>query len=238
MPEVRSRSVLAVEDIHSYYGDSHVLQGVSLTIRPEELVCILGRNGAGKTTTIRSIIGLTCPRRGRVAFGDREVTGMPPERIAGLGIGLVPQGRKIFSDLTVQENLLFAARPKLGSWNLARAYKAFPRLQERKHNRGNQLSGGEQQMLSIARALLANPKLLLMDEPSDGLAPMIIREIGEIIAEVRREGLSVLLVEQNLALGLGLADRCYVLNKGVTVYEGSPDDLRANEDVKHRYLGV
>ena len=230
--------MLSVESIHTYYGESHVLQGVSLEIAPGELVCLFGRNGAGKTTTVRSIIGLARPRSGKVRFAGRDLTGMPPERIARLGVGLVPQGHRIFRDLSVQENLQFAARPKKGPWNLARAYQTFPRLEERKHNRGDQLSGGEQQMLALARALLANPDLILMDEPSDGLAPLILRAIGQIIADLKGQGLSVLLVEQNLALGLSVADRCYVLSKGATVYEGAPADLRQNEPIKHRYLGV
>ncbi|HTE84832.1 MAG TPA: ABC transporter ATP-binding protein [Dehalococcoidia bacterium] len=238
MPEPPREVVLSVENIQTFYGDSHVLQGVSLEVSAGQLVCLFGRNGAGKTTTIRSIIGFNRPRDGRVVFAGTNVAGMAPERIARLGIGLVPQGRRIFSDLTVRENLLFGARPHNGPWDLARAYKTFPRLEERRNNRGDQLSGGEQQMLSIARALLLNPRLLLMDEPSDGLAPLIVREIGRIIADIRSEGLSVLLVEQNLALGLSVADHCYVLSKGTTVYEGSPDDLRQDDEVKHRYLGV
>ncbi|HLQ31314.1 MAG TPA: ABC transporter ATP-binding protein [Chloroflexota bacterium] len=229
--------MLQVEDIHTYYGDSHILQGVSLNVNSGELVCLVGRNGAGKTTTIRSIIGFNKPRAGHIVFENKDVTGLPPYRIAGLGIGLVPQGRRIFPDLSVQENLLFAHR-KGGAWNLNKVYQVFPRLKERQKNRGDQLSGGEQQMLAIARALLMNPALMLMDEPSEGLAPLIVREIGRIIKEVKAEGLSVLLVEQNLALGLSVADRCYVLNKGHIVYESSPDELRQNEQVKHQYLGV
>jgi branched-chain amino acid transport system ATP-binding protein len=228
--------MLQVEDIHTYYGDSHILQGVSLNVNSGELVCLVGRNGAGKTTTIRSIIGFNKPRAGHIMFENKDVTGLPPYRIAGLGIGLVPQGRRIFPDLSVQENLLFAHRK--GPWNLNKVYQVFPRLKERQKNRGDQLSGGEQQMLAIARALLMNPALMLMDEPSEGLAPLIVREIGRIIKEVKAEGLSVLLVEQNLALGLSVADRCYVLNKGHIVYESSPDELRQNDQVKHQYLGV
>ncbi len=228
--------MLQVEDIHTYYGDSHILQGVSLNVNSGELVCLVGRNGAGKTTTIRSIIGFNKPRAGHIMFENKDVTGLPPYRIAGLGIGLVPQGRRIFPDLSVQENLLFAHRK--GPWNLNKVYQVFPRLKERQKNRGDQLSGGEQQMLAIARALLMNPALMLMDEPSEGLAPLIVREIGRIIKEVKPEGLSVLLVEQNLALGLSVADRCYVLNKGHIVYESSPDELRQNDQVKHQYLGV
>jgi branched-chain amino acid transport system ATP-binding protein len=163
---------------------------------------------------------------------------LAPYKIAALGIGLVPQGRRIFPDLSVQENLLFAYNKKRGSWDLNKVYQVFPRLKERQKNRGDQLSGGEQQMLAIARALLMNPSLILMDEPSEGLAPLIVREIGRIIKEVKDEGLSVLLVEQNLALGLSVADRCYVLNKGHIVYESKPEELRQNEQVKHQYLGV
>jgi branched-chain amino acid transport system ATP-binding protein len=228
--------VLTVQEIHTYYGDSHILQGVSLHVNDGELVCLVGRNGAGKTTTIRSIIGFNKPRSGQVLFDGKDLTGLAPFRIAGMGIGLVPQGRRIFADLTVQENLLFAH--KRGSWDLNKVYQVFPRLKERQKNRGDQLSGGEQQMLAIARALLMNPKLILMDEPSEGLAPLIVREIGRIIKDVKTEGLSVLLVEQNLALGLSVADRCYVLNKGHIVYESSPEELRQNDQVKHQYLGV
>ncbi|MBV9121345.1 MAG: ABC transporter ATP-binding protein [Chloroflexi bacterium] len=230
--------MLQVEDIHTYYGESHILQGVSLTVNPGELVCLVGRNGAGKTTTIRSIIGFNRPRAGQIIYQGKQLAGMPPYRIANLGIGLVPQGRRIFPDLSVQENLLFAHKKTRGSWDLNKVYQVFPRLKERQRNRGDQLSGGEQQMLAIARALLMNPTLILMDEPSEGLAPLIVREIGRIIKEVKDEGLAVLLVEQNLALGLSVADRCYVLNKGQIVYESSPDDLRTNEQIKHQYLGV
>ncbi|HEX6513859.1 MAG TPA: ABC transporter ATP-binding protein [Chloroflexota bacterium] len=230
--------MLQVEEIHTYYGDSHILQGVSLNVNDGELVCLVGRNGAGKTTTIRSIIGFNKPRAGRVTYHDKDLTGLPSYKIANLGIGLVPQGRRIFPDLSVQENLLFAHNKKRGSWDLNKVYQVFPRLKERQKNRGDQLSGGEQQMLAIARALLMNPTLILMDEPSEGLAPLIVREIGRIIKEVKSEGLSVLLVEQNLALGLSVADRCYVLNKGQIVYQSSPDELRHNEQVKHQYLGV
>jgi branched-chain amino acid transport system ATP-binding protein len=230
--------MLRVDNLHAFYGDSHVLQGVSLEVRAGELVCLFGRNGAGKTTTVRSIIGLTRPRQGQITFEGTSLVRLPPERIASLGIGLVPQGRRIFVDLTVRENLLFAARPHAGPWDLKRVFKTFPRLFERQNNRGDQLSGGEQQMLSIARALLMDPKLLLMDEPSDGLAPLIVREIGQVIAGIKNEGLGVLLVEQNLPLGLSVADRCYVLSKGATVYQALPDELRNNDIVKQRYLGV
>jgi branched-chain amino acid transport system ATP-binding protein len=228
---------LNLDEVHTYYGESHILQGVSLHVGAGELVCLMGRNGAGKTTTIRSIIGYNRPRSGRVAFLGQSIEGRPPFEIAGLGIGLVPQGRRIFPDLTVQENLTFAATGK-GPWTIARAHEYFPRLKERRNNRGRDLSGGEQQMLAIARALVMNPKLVLMDEPSEGLAPLMVNEVARIIRELKGEGLAILLVEQNLALGLSVADRCYVLNKGQVVWESSPQDLRGNEQVKKQYLGI
>jgi len=229
--------VLAVDGIHTYYGDSHILQGVSLTVQPGELVCLLGRNGVGKTTTMNSIIGFNRPRVGRVVLNGRNVTGLQPYRIAAEGVGLVPQGRRIFAPLSVKENLLFA-QTRHGPWTQSSVYELFPRLFERQGNRGDTLSGGEQQMLSIGRALLMNPKLLLMDEPSEGLAPLVIREIGRVILELKRAGMAVLLAEQNLALALSVADRCYVLHKGQVVFEATAEALRADEDVKHRYLGV
>jgi branched-chain amino acid transport system ATP-binding protein len=232
-----SNSVLSVEGIHTYYGDSHILQGVSLEVQPGELVCLLGRNGVGKTTTINSIIGFNHPRVGSVSINGRNITGLQPYHIAAQGVGLVPQGRRIFAPLTVKENLVFAETRK-GPWNQTRVYELFPRLLERQHNRGNTLSGGEQQMLAIGRALLMNPKLLLMDEPSEGLAPLVIREIGRVIAELKKAGMAVLLAEQNLALALSVADRCYVLHKGQVVFESTADALRQDDEVKHRYLGV
>jgi branched-chain amino acid transport system ATP-binding protein len=228
---------LQIEDIHTYYGASHVIQGVSLDVKAGELVCLMGRNGAGKTTTIRSIIGYNPPRTGRVIFQGKDITGRPPFEIAHLGIGLVPQGRRIFQNLTVEENLTFAAS-RNGLWNVDRAHEVFPRLKERRNNRGRDLSGGEQQMLAIVRALLMNPRLILMDEPSEGLAPLMVNEIARMIRDLKREGLAILLVEQNLALGLSVADRCYVLNKGQVVFECTPQELRANDTVKRQYLGV
>jgi branched-chain amino acid transport system ATP-binding protein len=230
-------AVLEVEGIHTYYGDSHILQGVSLTVQPGELVCLLGRNGVGKTTTMNSIIGFNRPRVGRVVLNGHNVTGMQPYRIAAEGVGLVPQGRRIFAPLSVKENLVFAATAR-GPWNQATVYQLFPRLLERERNRGDTLSGGEQQMLAIGRALLMNPRLLLMDEPSEGLAPLVIREIGRVIGELKGAGMAILLAEQNLALALSVADRCYVLHKGQVVFEASADGLRHDEEVKHRYLGV
>src|SRR6266849_2551639 len=217
-----SRPVLSVEGIHTYYGESHILQGVSLDVHAGELVALLGRNGAGKTTTISSIIGFNRPRAGKVVLNGRDVTGQPPYAIATAGVGLVPQGRRIFAPLTVKENLVFAETRK-GRWTLARVYELFPRLEERQHNRGNSLSGGEQQMLAIGRALLMNPGLLLMDEPSEGLAPLVVREIGRIIGELKESGIAILLAEQNLAMALSVADRCYVLNKGQVVVEATAE---------------
>jgi branched-chain amino acid transport system ATP-binding protein len=228
--------VLKVEELHTYYGESHILQGIDLEVRPGEVVALLGRNGMGKTTTIRSIIGQVRPRRGRVIFQGKDVAGRPPEEIARLGVGLVPQGRGIFPNLTVTENLTLAARK--GEWTLSRIYDLFPRLRERGRNRGSQLSGGEQEMLAIARALMMNPSLLLMDEPSEGLAPLVIREVGEVIRRLKGSGASILLVEQNLPLALGVADRVYLLSKGKIVHACTPDELRHDDETKRTYLGV
>lgn len=231
--------MLAVEAIHTYYGESHVLQGVSLHVDEGEAVALLGRNGVGKSTTISSIIGFTPPRRGRIHVRGEDVTDNPSHRTAQMGVGLVPQGRGIFPTLTVRENMTLAARnAQNGGWTFARVLEAFPLLEERLDNRGSQLSGGEQQMLAIARALMTNPELLLLDEPSEGLAPMIVREIRRIMQELRRQGLSLLLVEQNLALAFSVADRVYVMNKGQIVFEGTPAELQESEEVLHRYLGV
>jgi branched-chain amino acid transport system ATP-binding protein len=199
----------------------------------------LGRNGVGKSTTIKSIIGFTPPRRGQIALNGTEITRLAPHSIARLGVGLVPQGRGIFPNLTVRENITLAARGgSNGGWTFDRVLAAFPSLAGRLNHRGGQLSGGEQQMLAVARALTTNPKLLLMDEPSEGLAPLIVAEIERIARMLREQGLSILLVEQNLALALRLADRVYVMNKGQIIYSGLPAELQANTEVKHRYLGV
>ena len=228
--------MLTVQQVHAYYGDSHILQGVTLEVGEGQVVGLLGRNGAGKTTTIRTVIGELAPRRGRVVVFGQDVTGAPPERIARLGVGLVPQGRGIFPTLTVRENLLLAARP--GPWTEERVYDLFPNLRLRRSHRGAQLSGGEQQMLAIGRALLTNPRLLLMDEPSEGLAPLLVREIGRVIQRLREEGLAILLVEQNLPMALRVADWVYVLNKGQIVYQAPPAQLQADAHVKHTFLGV
>ncbi len=235
--------MLEAEDLHTYYGDSHILQGVSLSVKPGEVVALLGRNGAGKSTAIKSLIGFTPPRRGRVLLRGADITRLPPYRIAQRGVGLVPQSRGIFPALTVRENITLAARgARRGArgepWNLERVLATFPPLAARLSHGGAQLSGGEQQMLAIGRALMTNPELLLMDEPSEGLAPLIVAEIGRIIGELAKEGMSILLVEQNLSLALKLADHVHVLSKGRIVWNGAPDKLRENEIVKHQYLGV
>jgi branched-chain amino acid transport system ATP-binding protein len=232
--------MLELLDIHTYYGESYVLCGVSLKIPGSSVVALLGRNGMGKTTTIRSIIGLTPPRRGRVLYGEKDITALPPEKIAKLGIGLVPQGRYIFASLSVAENLSMAARGagKPGSWTLDEIYSLFPILKERARCRGTLLSGGEQQMLAIGRALMTNPQLILMDEPSEGLAPFVVKEVGKIINQLKHKGFSILLVEQNLPMALRVADYVYVLSNGKIVFESTPDQLRSNDEVKAKYIGV
>jgi branched-chain amino acid transport system ATP-binding protein len=230
-------SSLTLDDVHTYYGESHVVQGVSLGVGTGEVVTILGRNGMGKTTLIRSIVGFTPPREGRVTFKGETITGWPPYLLVERGMAIVPQGRRVFPSLTVRENLAVARRPG-GRWTEARVCELFPRLRERAHNRAGKLSGGEQQMLAIGRALMTNPDLLLMDEPTEGLAPLLVREVGRVIGELRREGLSILLVEQNLPLALAVADRAHILSRGRIVHTATPNELAADEAVKSRYLGV
>jgi branched-chain amino acid transport system ATP-binding protein len=230
--------MLEVRDIHTYYGDSYVLQGISLKVGQGQVVGLLGRNGMGKTTLIRSIIGFTPPRQGHVLFKERDITRWPSYRAVGLGMGLVPQGRRVFPSLTVMENLAVAAKRNAGPWTVERVMALFPRLQERAKNRAGQLSGGEQQMLAIGRALMTNPDLLLMDEPTEGLAPLLVREVGRSIADLKAQGLSILLVEQNLALALQISDQVHVLSRGRIVHSSSPAELWQNEDVKTRYLGL
>ena len=232
--------MLKLTDVHTYYGDSYILQGISLEVKEGSVVALLGRNGMGKTTTIRSIIGFTPPRRGEINFKENNITGLPPYRIAQMGIGLVPQGRCIFSSLSVKENLTMSSRSrgKEKAWTLDKIYALFPILKERASYKGNLLSGGEQQMLCIARALMTNPDLLLMDEPSEGLAPIIVQDVGRVISQLKQSGFSILLVEQNLSMALGVADYVYVISKGIIVYESTPQELRANEEVKAKYLGI
>ena len=230
--------MLEVRDIHTYYGDSYVLQGISLSMTRGQVVGILGRNGMGKTTLIRSIIGFTPPRRGQIMFKDRDITAWSSNRAVGFGLGLVPQGRRVFPSLSVMENLTVAVKGDNGPWTVARVLELFPRLRERGAHRAGKLSGGEQQMLAIARALMTNPELLLMDEPTEGLAPLLVREVGRVIESLKAQGLSILLVEQNLPLALRVADHVHVLSRGRVVHSSAPDALWRDEEIKSRYLGL
>ncbi len=231
--------MLDVKDIHSYYGDSHILQGVSLSVSPGKVVSILGRNGAGKTTTVLSIMGYIKPRQGSIQYNGKTIHNWPSHRISRLGLGFVPQERCVFPSLTVEENLTVAARHgRDGKWALARIYELFPRLHERRMNRGFQLSGGEQQMVSIARALMLNPELIILDEPSEGLAPLIVNEIVSILRHLKDEGLGVLLIEQNLKVALELGDTHHVLSKGQVCFTGDSTALRNDEQVLSMHLSV
>jgi branched-chain amino acid transport system ATP-binding protein len=221
--------VLKAENLETFYGKSHILHGVGLEVREGEIVTLLGRNGAGKTTTLRSLMGLTHARTGSVTIFGNVTTTWAPYRIAGLGVGYVPEGRRIFPNLTVEENLKVPVdRP--GPWNIPRIYELFPRLAQRKSNKGRQLSGGEQEMLSISRALLLNPKLMMLDEPSQGLAPLIVQEVFKVVASARKEGISVLLVEQNVRAAVEIADRAYVLDDGKVVYSGPAAEFAKDEE--------
>jgi branched-chain amino acid transport system ATP-binding protein len=231
-------SGLQVRDLHAYYGESHVLQGVDIDVHDGEAVALVGRNGAGKTTTIAAIMGSIRPRAGRVRVGTSEVAGQPAHRVARAGVALVPQGRRIFAELSVRENLLIAARPVTGGWDERRVLELFPALGRRLGNRGDELSGGEQQMLAIARALMRNPGVLLLDEPSEGLAPKLVTEVGEALRSLRGTGLAILLVEQNLGLATRVGERLYVMNKGIIVFGGTPAELAARPDIEAAYLGV
>jgi branched-chain amino acid transport system ATP-binding protein len=231
--------MLDLENVNAYYGDSHILHGVSLAVNEGEVVCLLGRNGAGKTTTILTIMGYLKPRPGRIRYRGRDIAALPPYAVARLGFGFVPQERGIFPSLTVRENLTVFARGTAGGrWTLERILELFPSLRARERNLGFQLSGGEQQMLSIARALMLNPALLLLDEPSEGLAPMIVQGIVEVLKNLKREGLAILLVEQNLRTALAVADRHHVMNKGEICFTGSSSELEGNEFVLRNYLSV
>lgn len=232
--------MLQVRDIHTYYGDSYILQGVSLDVAEGQVTALLGRNGVGKTTLVRSIIGFTPPRRGQVLLDGADLARLPAHRIAQQGVGLVPQGRRIFGSLTVKENLDVAVRPSTSphAWGPAEVFAFFPRLRERLQFRGRSLSGGEQQMLACGRALVGNPRILLLDEPTEGLSPLFVQELGRLIRRVREQGVAVLLIEQNLAFALSLADRASIMSKGSIVWEGGPGALEQDEETKARYLGL
>jgi len=231
-------AALEVNDLHAYYGESHVLQGVSLSVDEAECVAMLGRNGAGKTTTISAIVGFVRPRSGSVRVHGSEVAGRAPYQVARAGAALVPQGRRVFADLSVRENLSLTARPVAGGWDLSRVLTLFPVLERRLDGFGDQLSGGEQKMLAIARALMRNPTILLLDEPSEGLAPKIVAEVGDVLMRLRESGLAILLAEQNLALATRVAQRVHVLNKGTIVFSGTAHELASSREVEARYLGV
>ena len=232
-------AILEVQDIHTYYGDAYVLQGLSLKVEEGQILGLLGRNGVGKTTLVNSIVGFTPPRRGRILFKGVDITQFSSFETVRMGMGLVPQGRRVFPSLSVQENLSVAGRT-VGRhrWNLAQVYALFPRLQERRTQRARTLSGGEQQMLAIGRALMTNPDCLIMDEPSEGLAPIVIQGVWEAVGKLKEEGLSILLVEQNASLAIKLVDYVHVLSKGRVVYSADPQTLWANEEVKSGYLGI
>ncbi len=232
-------AILEVQDIHTYYGDAYVLQGLSLRLEQGQILGLLGRNGVGKTTLVNSIVGFIPPRRGKIFFKEADITRVSAFEIVRGGMGLVPQGRRVFPSLSVEENLMVAERNiDRHDWTIARVYALFPRLQERRNQRAKTLSGGEQQMLAIGRALMTNPDCLIMDEPSEGLAPIIIQGVWEAIGKLKEEGLSILLVEQNASLALKLVDFVHVMSKGQVVYSDHPKGLEANDAIKSRYLGI
>ena len=233
--------LLAVEEIETCYGLSQVLFGLSLRVRAGEMVSLMGRNGMGKTTTIRSIMGLTPARAGAIRFGGQETRSLPPYRIAKLGIGLVPEGRQIFPNLTVRENLVAASGNRLGAddpWTIEKIHTLFPRLSERGGNMGNQLSGGEQQMLAIGRALMTNPKLLILDEATEGLAPLIRQEIWNCLSMLKARGQSILVIDKNVEHLARICDRHYIIERGRTVWNGTSEQLAAEPELQHRYLGI
>jgi branched-chain amino acid transport system ATP-binding protein len=236
--------MLEVRDIHSFYGKSHILHGVSLALKEGELVCLLGRNGVGKSTTLKSIMGVVKPKQGSIRFHDQELIGKEPYQIARLGVGYVPEDRRIFRSLTVHENLLMGIKKgnkeNVGesAWTVDRVYDLFPRLKERCNNKGGHLSGGEQQMLTVVRTLMGNPRVILIDEPTEGLAPLIVKDVLDMLATVRKAGVTILLVEQNFKAAIKIADRFYIMSKGKIVFAGDTAALLAAEEVRKNYLEV
>lgn len=231
-------SLLEVSGINSYYGDSHILFDVSLRVESHEVVALLGRNGAGKSTTLKSLMGVVKARSGEIKFDGRDVRAMPPYEIANLGMQLVPEERRIIGNMSVHENLKLAAMSARDAWTFERIYSYFPRLDERRKSRGKDLSGGEQQMLAIARALIRDAKLILLDEPFEGLAPIIVHDLVRVCRELAEQGQTFVIVEQNVKAALSLSNRCYIINNGYMVYEGTPDQLNAEPEIMHKYLGV
>jgi branched-chain amino acid transport system ATP-binding protein len=234
--------LLELKDLHTYYQESHILQGISLNVDHGEIVCLLGRNGVGKTTTLKSTIGLVKPRSGEVLFKGQNVSGTPPYTIAKLGVGYVPEDRRIFPTLTLRENLLMGIKSgqkgNRDGWTIEKVYKYFPALQAKEKQKGGHLSGGEQQMLTIARTLMGNPEVLLIDEPTEGLAPLIVDTVEEVIQDIHQQGIPILLVEQNMRVALRLAERIYVISKGKIVFQGTCQELKDAHEIREKYLEV
>jgi branched-chain amino acid transport system ATP-binding protein len=234
--------LLEIKELNTYYEESHILQGVSLNVDQGEIVCLLGRNGVGKSTTLKSIIGLVEPRSGEVFFKGRNIAGMPPYTIAKLGVGYVPEDRRIFPTLTVRENLLMGIKPGQrgngGGWTVEKVYQYFPALQARDKQKGGHLSGGEQQMLTIARTLMGNPEVLLIDEPTEGLGPLIVETVEKVIMDIHRQVIPILLVEQNMRVALRVAGRIYVISKGTIVFQGTCQELKDAHEIREKYLEV
>lgn len=233
--------LLDVKETHTYYGKSHILHGVSMEVEKGEIVTLLGRNGVGKSTILKSIMGLVTPRNGSIQFKGQDIVGMKPHKICHLGVGYVPEDRRIFPKLTVRQNLQVGLKPKQKAdnpWTIDRVYEFFPQLGERDNQRGGNLSGGEQQMLTIGRTLMGNPEILLVDEPTEGLAPLLVEMVEKILRSTREEGISILLVEHAMDVALGLADRTYVMSKGEIVFHGTGEELRENKEVRKKYLEI